>query len=480
MQIVRLQPTEPLEPGQIAYTQETAGTPMEPHDDFDLDLRIESARRQYTVGELTAEIGSLLTDAYTNIWVNGEISGLKLAASGHAYFTLKDDRASLRCACWKGVYRLLRFKPADGAEVLARGRIEVYEPRGEYQLIVDAIEPVGAGALQLAFERLKKKLAAEGLFEASRKRPLPPFPRHIGVVSSPTGAVIRDILHVIERRFPGLHIRLFPALVQGAGSVDQVVAGLDYFSQNPWADVVIVARGGGSLEDLWTFNEEQVARAIARSAVPVISAIGHETDFTIADFAADLRAPTPSAAAEIVTATRDDLLEQLRAAENRLAQSFRLQLARAARRLSELSTVRAQSLVERRLMRAAQRLDYADAALARAAAANLRAAQNRLNRLTLQVSRFDVRLQVKDMRVRFERISQRLSIAGRSITDLPSSSIAVAHAKLLQLSPLIVLQRGYAVVTLPSGAVMRAPSDAASGETLRLRLAGGEAAATKI
>jgi exodeoxyribonuclease VII large subunit len=452
---------------------------MEPQDEFDLDLRIESARRQYTVGDLTEEIGALLTDAYTNIWVDGEISGLKLAGSGHAYFTLKDDRASLRCACWKGVYRLLRFKPAEGAEVLARGRIEVYEPRGEYQLIVDAIEPVGAGALQLAFERLKKKLAAEGLFEASRKRPLPGFPRRIGIVTSPTGAVIRDILHVIERRFPGLHIRIHPALVQGAGSVEQVVAGLDYFSLNPWADVVILARGGGSIEDLWTFNEEQVARAIARCAVPVISAIGHETDFTIADFAADLRAPTPSAAAEIVTATRDALLEQIRNAETRLGQSLRLQLARAARRLSELSTLRAEALVERRLMRAAQRLDYADAALARGASNQIRAAQNKLRLLTVDLSRFDARLRAKDMRARFERTRQRLQSAGLKILDLPASRYTLGRAKLLQLSPLNVLQRGYAVVTLPSGNIMRAPSEAQSGETLRLRLAGGETTATK-
>src|SRR5258708_5343203 len=231
---------------------------------MDYTLELQPQRRQYSVGELTAEIAALLSDAYSNIWVLGEISGLKVAASGHAYFTLKDNRASLKCACWKGSYRLLRFKPRDGAEVLARGRIEIYEPRGEYQLIVETIEPVGAGALQLAFEQLKKKLAAEGLFEAGRKRPLPRLPRTIGIITSPTGAVIRDILHVIERRFPGLHIRLYPALVQGPGATEQVVAAIDYFSLNPWADVVILARGGGSIEDLWTFNEEQVARAIAR------------------------------------------------------------------------------------------------------------------------------------------------------------------------------------------------------------------------
>jgi len=228
---------------------------------------------------------------------SGEISGSKTASSGHCYFTLKDQDAQLRCVCFRQSLRYLKVKPQDGMAVLARGHIDVYEARGEYQLLVEAIEPQGHGALQFAFEQLKKKLAGEGLFDAARKRPIPRLPQRIGIVTSPSGAVVRDITEILSRRFPGLHLRIYPASVQGEGSVEAVCRGIDYFSNSGWAQVVIVARGGGSLEDLWTFNEESVARAIAASSVPVISAVGHETDFTIADFVADLRAATPSAAA---------------------------------------------------------------------------------------------------------------------------------------------------------------------------------------
>ncbi len=295
-------------------------------------------RRILTVGQLTGMVRELLGETFGDLWVAGEISGVRLASSGHYYFTLKDQSAQLRAVAFRNAARTLRFKPQDGMAVLARGRIDVYEARGEYQLIVEAIEPQGLGALQLAFEQLKKKLAEEGLFDPARKRALPRLPRRIGIVTSPTGAVIRDILHVLGRRFPGLHIRLYPALVQGEGAVNEVVRGIRYFSESGWADVVIVARGGGSLEDLWTFNEEAVARAIAACAVPVISAIGHETDFTIADFVADLRAPTPSAAAEVVICTRQELLDGIQASLSRMHQSLRLRLAEARRRLQATTT----------------------------------------------------------------------------------------------------------------------------------------------
>jgi len=268
-------------------------------------------RKTYTVAELNARVRELLGTEFNDIWVAGEISGSKMASSGHCYFTLKDHDAQLRCVCFRASLRYLKFKPQDGIAVLARGQIDVYEARGEYQLLVEALEPQGHGALQFAFEQLKKKLALEGLFEAARKRPLPRLPRRIGIVTSPSGAVIRDITQILSRRFPGLHLRLYPALVQGEGSIEAVVRAVEYFSSSQWAEVVIVARGGGSLEDLWTFNEEAVARAIAASSVPVISAVGHETDFTIADFVADLRAPTPSAAAELVICTREQLLDQI-------------------------------------------------------------------------------------------------------------------------------------------------------------------------
>src|SRR5271166_7153307 len=241
-------------------------------------------RKTYTVWELNASIRGLLGSEFDDIWVSGEISGVRTVSSGHCYFTLKDRDAQLRCVCFRASLRYLKFKPQDGIAVLARGRIDVYESRGEYQLLVETLEPQGHGALQFAFEQLKKKLAAEGLFDAARKRALPKYPQRIGLITSQSGAVIRDMANVLSRRFPGLHVRLYPAMVQGEGSVEQVCRALEYFSRTGWAQVVIVARGGGSLEDLWTFNEEAVARAIVSSQVPVISAIGHETDFTIADF----------------------------------------------------------------------------------------------------------------------------------------------------------------------------------------------------
>jgi len=244
-----------------------------------------------------------------------------VAASGHYYFSLKDSQGQIRCVLFKRAARFIKFRPQDGLAVLARGNLAVYEARGEYQLIVELLQPRGSGALQIAFEQLKKKLAAEGLFEQARKRTLPKLPRRIGIVTSPSGAVLHDMLQILGRRFAGLHIRLYPAQVQGEGSVEQICRALQYFSESAWAEIVIVARGGGSLEDLWTFNEEEVARAIAASKTPTVSAIGHETDFTIADFVADLRAPTPSAAAEIVICTRDSLIEQIAASRSKAAQS---------------------------------------------------------------------------------------------------------------------------------------------------------------
>ena len=393
-----------------------------------IGLEFAPERRVYTVSELNAAIGALLGSEFQDIWVAGEVSGVRVAASGHNYFALKEQDSVLRCVCFRTTARYLKFKPQDGLAVLARGRIDVYEPRGEYQLLVEFLEPQGYGALQLAFEQLKKKLATEGLFDASRKRPLPRLPRRIGIVTSPTGAVIRDLLEILERRFPGLHIRLYPALVQGEGSIEEVCAGLEHFSQSGWAEVVIVARGGGSLEDLWTFNEEAVARAIAACAVPVISAIGHETDVTIADFVADLRAPTPSAAAEMVIPRRASLTEQITAAGGRLERALRYRVARAIRRLHELGLDRTASLVARRVGRAFQRVDDLDYRLRDWARARLAAARRRLEPLAGQLA---------------------------------------------QLSPLAVLERGYAIVQNELGRIIKDASEAPPGSMLHARLARG-------
>ena len=433
-------------------------------------------RRQYTVSELTGEIAGILSTEFTNIWVSGEVSGLKVATSGHAYFTLKDSDAQIKCACWKGSYRLLRFKPNDGLAVLARGRVEVYEPRGEYQLIVETIEPMGQGALQLAFEQLKKRLEAEGLFATGRKRPLPKLPQRIGIVTSATGAVIRDFLTVIERRCPGLHVQLWPAQVQGAGSAEQVVEGVRYFSAGGWADVVVVARGGGSLEDLWTFNEESVARAIFECSVPVISAIGHETDFTIADFVADLRAPTPSAAAEILTATREAMMDQIDNAQWKMTQALRYLISLAARRWSAVGVEGVQASIARKINRAQQRVDDADFELRGLGRELVGEAREDWTELDVRLRRLDLRLRMAAVRGRLERAERRgAELMERRLAGA-DRRLEVGRATLEQLSPLKILERGYAVVMRYNGQVVREAADAMSGEGLRVRLGKGELA----
>ncbi len=436
----------------------------------------EAPQRQFTVTTLTNAMRDALTADFSDIWVAGEISGVKAATSGHIYFTLKDANAQIRCALFARTARFIRFKPRDGVEVLLRGRIDIYAPRGEYQLLVDAIEPRGIGALQIAFEQLKQKLAQEGLFETARKRPLPPYPNRIGIITSPSGAVIRDMLNILTRRFPGLHIRLYPALVQGDGAVEQVCRGLEYFRNSGWPEVVIVARGGGSVEDLWTFNEEAVARGIAASPVPVISAIGHETDFTIADFVADLRAPTPSAAAELVIGTRQQIIERLAATEARMIQLLRYRIAVSQRRLHQLSVDRAGGTLHRIIGKHQQRVDELTARME----AILRAA---LATRSKQARDLDARLKKMDLRLRLADGRRRLEAASSKLEDSMRWKLAQAHrrleplqAHLSQLSPLRVLDRGYAIVQTPDGTVIKAPSQTASGEALRVRLAAGELA----
>lgn len=483
----------------------------------------EIPRRQFTVTSLTESIKRALYAEFTDIWVSGEISGVKLAASGHVYFTLKDGDCQVRSVLYARTARLVRFKPRDGVEVLVRGRIDVYAQKGEYQLIVDALEPRGHGQLQVAFEQLKQKLQQEGLFAQERKRKLPPYPNRIGLVTSPSGAVIRDLLHVLTRRFPGLHIRLYPALVQGEGSIEQVARGIEYFSRTGWAEVVIVARGGGSLEDLWTFNEERVARAIAACAMPVISAIGHETDFTIADFVADLRAPTPSAAAEMVVPTREQLLEQLTALDNRLRHDLRYRLADAQRRCHQVGMDRAGASLHRLIGRRLQRVDDLEqrqrdcvrSALRRrkeilsgwearlrsqdlrvrlgeahrrldAGQNNARVAVRRhLQRAAARLAKADGRLEAVDLRLRLAAARARLDrLNGRLRERLVAqvqgkvSALLPLAAKLEQLSPLRVLERGYAIVHGADGGIVKDAAGVRSGEALRIRVAVGEFGAT--
>jgi exodeoxyribonuclease VII large subunit len=435
---------------------------------------LEPQRKTYTVTELNARIRGLLDEHLGEIFVAGEISGVRLAASGHYYFTLKDGDSQVKCACFRMSARYLRFKPADGVAVIARGRLDVYDARGEYQLLVEHLEPQGYGALQFAFEQLKKKLATEGLFDSARKRSLPKYPQRIGIVTSPAGAVIQDILNVLPRRFPGLHIQIYPAAVQGEGSIDQVCRGLRWFSQSGWADVVILARGGGSLEDLWTFNEEQVARAIFESSVPVVSAVGHETDFTIADFVADLRAPTPSAAAELVVCTREQVLDSIAACRRAMEQQLRYRLSVAARRLNERGVERASTIVHRSIGRGFQRVDELERCSADAVRRRLRLGRQRWQDLESHLRRMDLRLRLSEARRRHQAASARISavmenyLRGKSANRLGSLS-----AQLHQLSPLNVLQRGYAIVQDQAGHVVKSAIEAPVGTDIQIRLAEG-------
>lgn len=436
-------------------------------------LQFAPQRRVYTVTELNSAIRAILDREFQDIWIAGEISGTKLAASGHYYFTLKERDAQLRCVCFRSTHRYLKFKPHDGIAVVARGRIDVFEARGEYQLLVEFLEPQGHGALQFAFEQRKKKLAAEGLFEPARKRPLPRFPRHIGIVTSPRGAVISDILQILARRFPGLHIRLFPAAVQGEGAIEEVCRGLEYFSRSRWADLVILARGGGSLEDLWTFNEEAVARAIAASAVPVVSAIGHETDVTIADFVADLRAPTPSAAAELIVCTREELLARIEASRRQLGQAARYRLAMTRRQVDQQVIERAISVFHRAIGRRLQRIDEQEYRLRERTRAIVDTSYRTLRAL-------ESRLRYYDPRPRFARDRRRLEAARVGVLEAMRVDLArrVSRAqtlatKLSQLSPLRILDRGYAIVTTADGAIVKAATDAPPGSPVHIRLAQG-------
>lgn len=439
-----------------------------------MSLRFDPERTIFSVSDLNAAIRGVFSREFRDIWVAGEISGCRVAASGHTYFTLKDEAGQLRSVLFKGTARWLKFRPQDGISVLARGSIDVYEQRGEYQLIVEQLEPQGAGALQLAFEQLKRKLEMEGLFAAERKRKLPRIPGRIGIVTSPAGAVIRDILHVLQRRFPGLHVRLYPAQVQGEGSVEQVCRGIEHFSLEGWASVVIVARGGGSIEDLWTFNEEAVARAICTSRVPVISAVGHETDFTIADFVADLRAPTPSAAAELVICTRESLLEQTSALEQRLLRDMRYQLLLRSRRFEQRGLERVATLMHRAINNRAQHVDDLEFRL-RSVAQSTFAAKGR------QIEELNSRLQALDLRLKFARWHTRLKAAESKLDQCMQGSLwkrrqrfESLHAHLTQLSPVAVLRRGYAIVQREDGTVLRSAGETAAGDDIRILLSEGK------
>jgi len=431
-------------------------------------------RKIFSVAELSVQIRNLLEREFPDVWVAGEISNFRAAPSGHCYFTLKDDSAQLRAVCFRNQARYLKFKPQDGMAVIARGRLAVYEVRGEYQLCVEFLEPAGVGALQLAFEQLKQKLAAEGLFAAERKKPLPMLPRVIGVVTSPSGAVIQDILRILRRRFRNLSVLLYPVRVQGEGAAQEIAKGLEYFNRRRPVDVIIVARGGGSLEDLWAFNEETVARAIAASQLPVISAVGHETDFTIADFVADLRAPTPSAAAELVVRPKHELQAELGDRGRHLSQIMRLKLSEAWQALTELRMHHIFQTLAGRIAERAQRVDDCAIALERGMRARLDSARRRWLTASAGVVRYDIARHFRLKRAALADHEQRYRNSMRRYLTERSFLLAHLDSMLKERNPRTILQRGYSITRDAEGKVIRDAAQVPTGAAISVLLARGE------
>ncbi len=447
-----------------------------PFDDDDRDREEEPpARRPLTVSELTAGLRSLVESRFASVAVEGEISNCRQWSSGHLYFTLKDDRAQLRAVMFRLTVRTLRFRPEDGMHVIARGRLSVYDAKGEYQIVCDALEPHGLGALQAAFEQLKRTLQAEGLFDQARKRPLPTLPRRIGVITSGDGAALRDILRVLCARHPCARIVIRPARVQGEGAAEDLVRALRAMARVPDVDVVIVGRGGGSAEDLWAFNDERLARAIAAAPMPVISAVGHEVDFTIADFVADVRAATPSNAAELVVDRADNFFTRIRTAESRLRAAMRLRTGTSRRRADGLGA---------RLRHWPTRIVLRDRDCRQLASRLERAATQRLARTGQRYDLLRRRLEARDVHRVIAGLRTRVVAADGALRALmtrrrlrAASALGAATARLDALSPLAVLGRGYAVCWNEArDGIIRSADAVRRGDAVRVTLADGELA----
>ncbi len=423
-----------------------------------------------TVTELTRRVKELVEASFPVVWVEGEISNLSVAPSGHVYFTLKDAGAQLSAVMWRTAAGKLTFKPADGLQVVASGNLSVYEKRGQYQLVVAQLMPKGLGALQLAFEQLKKKLAAEGLFDPARKRPIPLLPRRIGLVTSPRGAAIRDFLNIIGRRYPNLHIIINPVRVQGDGAAEEIAAAIDEFNALNLVDVIIVTRGGGSLEDLWAFNEEIVARALARSRIPTISAVGHEIDFTIADFVADLRAPTPSAAAELVVKSKDEFVALLAQYRKRLDKDLRFQISEARRRLAGCVLRHPADLVRQ----FQQQLDDLRHRLAQAAGNALGAQRARLETASEKFRLLGPQTLLRHWRQRLAGSQQRFEAGWQRYRHNIRQRIAHVGAKLELLSPKATLARGYSITRTAEGRIVKTVKAVTAGQTVSTMVLDGE------
>lgn len=452
---------------------------------INLKSEIQSGPAVLTVSELTGMVRSLLEIEIGDVWVEGEVSNFRRQSSGHLYFTLKDENSQLACVMFRGASAAGGSLLADGNRVQLHGAVTVYESRGQYQLIVKLVQPLGRGALQAKFEALKAKLAAEGLFDASHKISIPRFPRTIGLVTSPTGAALQDMLQILARRAPWVRILVHPVRVQGNGAAAEIAAAIGEF--NAWAhgsngalhvDVIVVARGGGSLEDLWGFNEEAVARAIAASELPIVSAVGHEIDFTIADFAADLRAPTPSAAAELIVPDTAALRADLRGMGELLRRSLADWTERARERLLTIARGELLRAPRRRIDEERQRVDQMSAALVREIRATLDALRNALGQL-------EAKIRPHAMKSAVEAGRQEIALAGRRLTHGMAHRMQLEHSRLLKavgllrvLGPQATLERGYSITTDETGLALSSVSGVRSGMKLRTKLADGDVAST--
>jgi len=446
-----------------------------------LDFTFEepkSVRRIWPVRELVSHVCEQVEQEYADIWVEGEISNCRPASSGHLYFTLRDADAQLPVVLFRRQALLLRFKPADGLHVLVRGRVSVYAQRGQLQLVGEAIEPVGAGSLQLAFEQLKEKLKAEGLFDPGRKRPLPAFPKTAGIVTSPSGAVIRDFLNIVGRRHAGLNVVVCPAAVQGEQAISEIELAIANLNASRLVDVIVVARGGGSAEDLAAFNSEGVARAIVASRLPVVSAVGHETDFTIADFVADLRAPTPSAAAELITEAQHRVAERVANQASRLERAARFQLLNARQKVDSVAIDRAERRILGNLHRMSQRLDDLGFRLDGSVDGLIRTRQREVAGLAADVLHHEPRQMLARARERLSVSQTRIERSAERTIRRSSAHVAALNARLRSLSPLAVLERGYALVKNENGAVIRSVAQVSSSDRVRTRLSDGEFGST--
>jgi exodeoxyribonuclease VII large subunit len=431
-------------------------------------------RRVWKVRDLVAAVRSHIEREYSDTWIEGEISNFRAPDSGHLYFTLKDGNAQIKAVMFRSSARLLRFRPADGLQVIVRGRVTVYEDRGELQISAEYIEPKGAGSLQLAFEQLKAKLESEGLFAAERKKAIPHLPSRIGVVTSAQAAALRDILNVLQRRHHSVNVLIYPAQVQGDAAAGEVAAGVRYFNQHDNVDVIIVARGGGSAEDLAAFNNEMLARTVAASEIPLISAVGHETDFTIVDFVADLRAPTPSAAAELVIRSRQEVEDHAGALQQRLSRAMRYRLLMGRQALTELAQHGAFARMMELIRQRQQKLDDLTHRMELAERQLLEQLLRRWERISAAVRHYDLGLVLSGMRMELENSTSALTSVMRNVLLQYKVRSERLQMVLESLSPLAILERGYALVFDADGKLLKDASHVNPGDQISARLAHGE------